>query len=252
MVETDIEETLDVSLAGVTVRVVARNAFAAKAFKPFAVGDGPTAGMPAIVARATDEDIAYEHELAPDYGEAALELSAIHRQVGAGMAPLDRIVFHACALEYEGRAYAFTAPSGTGKSTHARLWMRHLGPAARVLNGDKPFLHTPHEGGVTVYGSPWTGKEGWGYNGHAPLAGVCLIHQAPACSIERMDVDDAIEPIMRQCYIPRDNPADTVAVLRSIARLLKSVPLWRMGCDISEDAVKTSFEAMVGRPYPVA
>lgn len=249
MAETYAEKALDVSLAGVPVRVTVRNAFAARSFEPFVVEGGPAAGSPAIAVRASDEDIAYEREFAPDYGQAALELSALHRQVGAAMAPLDRIVFHACVLEYEGRAYAFTAPSGTGKSTHARLWMKYLGHDARVLNGDKPFLYLPPEGGVVVYGSPWTGKEGWGYNGRAPLAGVCLIHQAPACSIERMDADDAIEPIMRQCYIPRDDPAVTVAVLRNIGRLLKRAPLWRMGCDISETAVKTSFETMTGKKY---
>ena len=144
----------------------------------------------------------------------------------------------------------FSAPSGTGKSTHAGLWIQYLGDAgAKVLNGDKPFLHVPQEGDVVAYGCPWTGKEGWGYNGSAPLAGICILHQAPTCSIERLDPAGAVELIMRQCYVPRESPAGTLAVLGCVDRLLTRVPVWSMGCDISEDAVRTSFEALTGMEY---
>lgn len=51
----------------------------------------------------------------------------MHRLIAEKLAPLRRVLFHSCVVEYEGRAFAFTARSGTGKSTHARLWMRYLG-----------------------------------------------------------------------------------------------------------------------------
>ena len=174
----------------------------------------------------------------------------MHRALTERFASHERIVFHSCMVEYAGRAYAFAAPSGTGKSTHARLWMRYLGGAgAKILNGDKPFLHVPQEGEVVAYGCPWTGKEGWGYNGSAPLAGICILHQAPTCSIERLDPAGAVELIMRQCYVPRESPAGTLAVLGCVDRLLARVSVWSMGCDISEDAVRTSFEALTGMEY---
>lgn len=60
---------------------------------------------------------------------------------------------------------------------------------------------------------------------------------------------DASETIVRQCYIPRESPVGALTVLRCIDRVLAEVPVWAMGCDISETAVKTSFEAMTGQSY---
>lgn len=119
----------------------------------------------------------------------------------------------------------------------------------KILCGDKPFLYVPECGEPMVYGCPWTGKEGWGYNGHAPLAGICVLRQAPTCSIERLAPANASETIVRQCYIPRKSPIGALTVLRCIDRVLAEVPVWAMGCDISETAVKTSFEAMTGQSY---
>lgn len=238
---------LRLSLAGIPAEVQVRHALTARRCAPFA--DAHPATEPLIRVRVSEEDVGRERVSAPAYSDAYLELTALHRLVAEAMPPFDRLVFHACVVEFDGRAYAFTAPSGTGKSTHAGLWMRCLGEQARVLNGDKPFLHVPVEGPVEAWGSPWTGKEGWGYAGHAPLAGICVLHQAPACSIARMQVDAALEPLMRQCYIPQESPAAALAALACVDRLLARVGVWQLGCTISEEAVRLSFEAMTGRSY---
>ena len=235
------------NLAGVPVEAQVRYALTAERCATFA--DAQAASEPPVRVRVSEEDVERERALASEYSDAYLELTALHRLVAEAMPAFDRIVFHACVVEFEGRAYAFTAPSGTGKSTHARLWMRHLGEQVRVLNGDKPFLHVPMEGPVEAWGSPWTGKEGWGYAGHAPLAGICVLHQAPACSIARMQVADALEPLMRQCYIPQESPAAALAALACVDRLLARVGVWQLGCTISEEAVRLTFEAMTGRSY---
>ena len=239
--------TLRLSLAGIPVEAQVRHALAARRCAPFA--DAREGAGPLIRARVGEEDVERERSCAPEYSDAYLELTALHRAVAEAMPAFERLVFHACVVEFEGRAYAFTAPSGTGKSTHASLWMRHLGPQARVLNGDKPFLHVPADGPVEAWGSPWTGKEGWGYAGHVPLAGICVLHQASACSIARMEVSDALEPLVRQCYIPQESPSAALAALVCADRLLARVGVWSLGCTISEEAVRLSFEAMTGRSY---
>ena len=236
-------------IAGVPVEVSPRHAALARACVPFV--DGRPSAEPLLSVRASDADLDFERGIAPGYSDAALELCAAHRRVADALATLDRVVLHSCVVEYGGRAYAFAAPSGTGKSTHAGLWLRYLGwTGARVLNGDKPFVHAPAGGGVTAFGSPWTGKEGWGYNGQAPLAGICVLRQAPACAIGRLGAADAVGPVVRQCHVPRGDPAAALAVLGCVDRILARVPVWSMGCDVSERAVRTSFEAMTGEAYP--
>ena len=246
--EQERETALKLRLADVPVLVTPRYGMLEKICLPYV--DERDDAEPLIAVRASDADLDFERAKAPEFSNPYLEACAVHRALAERFAPLDRIVFHSCVVEYTGRAYAFAAPSGTGKSTHARLWTRYLGKAgARVLNGDKPFVHVPPQGGAVVYGSPWTGKEGWGYNGSAPLAGICILHQAPECSIEHLAPADAVEFIMRQCYVPRDSPMGALAVLTCVDRLLARVPVWSMGCDISEDAVSTSFEALTGEVY---
>lgn len=242
------EESFDLYLADVPVRVEARSSFVAEICRPYVADFDPV--TPLTTIRVSEGDLAYERSIAPGFADPYLESCAVHRAAANALAPLDRVVFHSCVVEYCGRAYAFTAPSGTGKSTHAGLWVKFLGGnGARVLNGDKPLVHAPGEGDPVAFGSPWTGKEGWGYNGSAPLAGICVLHQALSCSIERLSAVDAVGPVMRQCYIPRDDSMGTLSVLRCVDRLLVRVPVWSMGCDISQKAVKASFEAMTGEDY---
>mgnify|MGYP004731865041 CR=1 FL=1 len=243
------ERLLRLRLAGVPVQVVSRFGMLEQVGEPYL--EECADDEPLFTIRANDGDLAFDRAMAPEYPDPYVELCTVHRLIAEKVALLRRVVFHSCVIEYEGRAYAFTARSGTGKSTHARLWMRYLGDrGATILNGDKPFLYVPeHGGGPLVYGCPWAGKEGWGYNGSAPLAGICVLRQAPTCSIERLTPADASEIIVRQCHIPRESPVGALTVLACIDRVLADVPVWAMGCDISETAVKTSFEAMTGRSY---
>lgn len=244
----DSERLLRFRLAGVPVQVASRFGLLERVGEPYL--EEHADDEPLFTIRASDDDLAFDRAMAPEYSDPCVELCTVHRLIAEKVAPLRRVVFHSCVVEYEGRAFAFTARSGTGKSTHARLWMRYLGDqGVKILCGDKPFLYVPERGEPMVYGCPWMGKEGWGYNGRAPLAGICVLRQAPTCSIERLAPADASETIVRQCYIPRKSPVGALTVLRCIDRVLAEVPVWAMGCDISETAVKTSFEAMTGQSY---
>ena len=84
---------------------------------------------------------------------------------------------HGAAIAFDGAAYLFTAPSGTGKTTHVRLWRQYLGSRVTVVNGDKPFLSLEPDGTVRVWGSPWAGKERWQSPISVPLCGVCLLER---------------------------------------------------------------------------
>ena len=84
-----------------------------------------------------------------------------------------RFYLHASAVVLDGRGYLFSAPSGTGKSTHTSLWLREF-PGSFLLNDDKPVIW-PQKDGITVWGSPFSGKTNLQVNQGVPLQGICFL-----------------------------------------------------------------------------
>lgn len=189
-------------------------------------------------------------EYAPQY----LETLACLRKIAEQLPLYDRFLFHGAAVAFKERGFLFAAASGVGKSTHIQLWKRYLGADVDIINGDKPFLavdtsvESTKRGGVTVYGNPWAGKEGWHKNTSALLEGICFIEQGHENVIRRLTAAEGLVPFMRQIYLPQAR-ASAVCTLDLSDRVLNSVPLWHMKCNISESAVRCSFEAMTGLNY---
>ncbi len=161
-------------------------------------------------------------------------------------------IAHAAVVKYDGLAYAFMAPSGTGKSTHIKLWMDTLGPEATVINGDKPILRmdkTPTgKPQIIACGSPWAGKEGWQSNTSAPLAGLCFLTRGSTDTCHRISPTEAFDSAVRQIYMPSD-PTSAIRTLDFVDVLLQTVPLYQLSCTMNKTAVKASFEAMTGRDF---
>lgn len=173
-----------------------------------------------------------------------LESLAFYRKFCEMVSNRGIFLFHCCALEVEGKAYLFTANSGTGKSTHGRLWMEAFGEKVKVLNGDKPLIKQKN-GKMYIFGTPFTGKERWGYNGSAPIAGVCFIRRSEKNSIERITSTQGMIKAYSQTLIPSD-PESASVIIKELTYLLESVPLYSLGCNISLDAAKLSFTTMTG------
>lgn len=221
-----------------------------------AVGAAAAFSVPAdLVVSVTQADIDVERECSTDeqsWSDAYLETLAVLRRIAEWAPQYRRLLVHGAAIQYGGRAYLFTAPSGTGKSTHIKLWRRYLGAAASVINGDKPLALVPEalDAAPIVYGTPWSGKEGWQENTSAPLAGICLLSRAEpgATRIDRISAADALDRIIRQVYLPPHALAAANA-LELLDALLARVPVYDLAVDMSEDAVRASFEALTGLPY---
>lgn len=200
----------------------------------------------------TPEMIARERELSdsPDYSDAYLQTLAVYRCIAEQAPAFNRLLMHAAVVGYGGKAYAFVAPSGTGKSTHVRLWRKALGEAVTVINGDKPLLHitSNQQGGVVAYGTPWCGKEGWNANTHAPLAGICLIQRGETNTCTLVNASDSLDWLLRQVYMPANAQA-ALKTLELADALLREVPTYKLMCDMSANAVKASFEIMTGLPF---
>lgn len=153
------------------------------------------------------------------------------------------IIFHSSAVAVDGKAYLFTAPSGTGKSTHARLWREMLGDRAVMINDDKPIIRLIN-GSFYVYGTPWNGKHRLGTNARAEIAAICEIRQGKVNKIQRISPSEMLMVVFNQTIRPAE-PDKMENLLGILDKLLTSVPLYRLECDISEEAANTSFNAMV-------
>ena len=171
---------------------------------------------------------------------AEIEEYMLSRQFCAWLAARDGMYLHAAAVAYRGCAYAFTADPGTGKSTHAHLWRQALG--AEILNDDKPFL-CRRDGAFFVCGSPWCGKEGLTANREAPLTGLCFLEQGDCNAIERVAPRDAVARLLRQTLLP-ERPQELERLLSFVDELVRTVPLYRLRCTISEEAARLAYAAM--------
>ena len=176
------------------------------------------------------------------FSDMFLERSVIQRRVAEALIGKDTLMLHGSTVAVDGQAYLFTAPCGTGKSTHTRLWREVFGDRAVMVNDDKPFLKINGEG-VNACGSPWTGKHGLGSNVSFPLKGICILSRGPENRIRPLRPDDAADFLRSQCFVPEDEEMACRA-LELLERLIRMVPLWQMECTKEPVAAVTAYQAM--------
>ena len=171
-----------------------------------------------------------------------LEYMESGRQFQCRLLHNNGLYLHASAVEKDGKAYLFSAPSGTGKSTHTRLWRQVFGSRAVMVNDDKPFLKLT-EAGIFACGSPWSGKHGLDTNMTVPLQGICILERGKENRIERISVSEALPMLLHQSYCPLD-PKKRVCFENLVKQLAEKTPLWRMYCNMDPAAAEVSHSAM--------
>lgn len=186
-------------------------------------------------------------ETGQEYSFDYLAQLALLRRIGNILPAYGRCLLHGASITYQGSAYLFAAPSGTGKSTHIRLWKEYLGSGVEIVNGDKPILSV-EDSQILIHGTPWAGKEGWQRNRSAVLRGICLLKQGKKNRIERQEPWSCLPRLLKQIYLPQEEGM-AGETLRLLDRLLDIVPVYQLECDRSEEAVRCSFEAMTELPY---
>ncbi len=178
-----------------------------------------------------------------------IESICIFRGICRRLPPLGGLFFHAAVIEdcsepTAPRGYAFTADSGTGKTTHIRLWQRTFGTDIRIVNGDKPILRR-REGVWYAYGTPWCGKEGWNINTAVPLSGVCFLRRGERNTIRPYPAAEAVTALFSQIVLP-DEPDALTATLNLLDGLVREVPFYELHCTISEEAAQIARRGMMG------
>ena len=134
------------------------------------------------------------------------------------------------------------ARSGTGKSTHTRFWREVFGDRAVMVNDDKPFLRITSDG-VTMFGSPWSGKHGLDTNVAVPLKGICLLERGTENVITQRNAEELLPMLRHQSYQPLTETSREVSE-GLIERLAAQVPLWRMTCTKDSQAAQIAYDTM--------
>ncbi len=185
----------------------------------------------------------------PTFSEKYGEIITLQQLVNEKLSFYHTVTFHCSAIAVDGEVYIFTAPSGTGKSTHARLWRELLGERAFMVNDDKPMMHLNEDGSVTVYGTPWQGKHSLGANIALPLKAVCIISQAEENKISKVSTKDSFQTIFLQTFLKtnlREMEAEAMKQILEVMEGIANCPIWHLECNISREAAKLSYETMSG------
>ena len=190
---------------------------------------------------------------APDYRQARLVMTGNLRKMAIDNALMvlyalatasrQTVLFHAAVVSQEGKAYMFLGKSGTGKSTHARLWLRYL-EGTELVNDDNPVVRVHDNGSTVVYGSPWSGKTPCYRSVSYPLGGVVLLSQAPYNKIRRMRGIEAYASLVPSISGKRWDSLIADGLHQTENLLATDVPVYYLECLPDEDAARVCNKAI--------
>ena len=135
---------------------------------------------------------------------------------------------HASVTVCDGKGYLFLGTSGTGKSTHSALWLRHI-PGTHLLNDDNPVVRV-RDGVACVYGTPWSGKTPCYRNEDYPVGAIVRIRQAPRNAIRRLTVPEAVAVLSASCSGLKSIRSVGDGLFATIAAVVGGVPCYLLDC----------------------
>ena len=212
-----------------------------------------TEGEPDFVVRTTAADIDYERAQSAredqlegrqprPWSDEYLEELAVYRKIAERMPAYDTFLVHGSAVAVDGWGYLFAAKSGTGKSTHARLWQQLLGDRLVYVNDDKPLVRITDQAAL-VYGTPYDGKHHLSSNIAVPLRALCLLQRGAENSIRPIGAREAFPRLMQQVYCPKDREA-FARTMELIQELTRQVRFYELSCNMDLEAAQVAFQAM--------
>lgn len=152
------------------------------------------------------------------------------------------LIFHSSAVAVDGKAFLFSAPSGTGKSTHTSKWLEMFGKRAIIMNDDRPAIRII-EDEIFAYGTPWCGSTDINTNIKAKLAGICFLTRDDKNWIKPINKDEIFYAMLSGC-IRKMSSEEMSMQLDIIDNLISRIPIYTMGCTPTIEAAQMSYEAM--------
>ena len=156
----------------------------------------------------------------------------------------DTVLMHASVIKKDGKGYLFQGKSGTGKSTHSGLWLKHI-PGCELLNDDNPIVHFNRETGeATVYGSPWSGKTPCYKNDSVPVGAFVRLEQAPMNEIQRESPARAFASLLPSCSNLKEVRELNNGVIETVKYLAAHTPVYFLKCLPDREAAEICFNTI--------
>lgn len=154
-------------------------------------------------------------------------------------------LFHSSVVSYQGKAYMFLGKSGTGKSTHSQLWLKHI-EGTELVNDDNPVVRII-EGEARVYGSPWSGKTPCYRNIDYPIGGIVKLKQAPHNKIRRMKPVEAYVALAMSISGMRWKKQMGDGLHQTENQLTATVPVWHLSCRPDQEAAEICSKTIINQ-----
>lgn len=203
--------------------------------------------------RQSDEERAAEGLPEYHFEPAYLETLAVYRKIAQALLSRGVLLMHGSVIAVDGEGYMFTALSGTGKSTHVRLWRRLFGERAVMVNDDKPLVRVggrkakgegqEAEQRAWVYGTPWDGKHHLSNNIAVPLRAIIVLHRGADNEIHPISVQEAFPTLLQQSFRSAD-PMATIQSMQLLSQLSQRVGLYSLHCNMNPDAARVAYEGI--------
>ena len=226
------------SIAGIIIEMNPKYERTSKQAKPYLIDTSvePAFKLDLSIDRINELKKTYDHLSLEDIEYIFLG-QLFHRYI----LQHDGILLHSSCVVKDNKAYLFSAPSGTGKSTHTTLWLEEFSDAY-ILNDDKPAIIYKDN---TLYaaGTPFSGKHDISRNLLVPIGGICFLERSKENWIKEIDKKQAIFEILNQTErVPYEE--DMNLILHHISNIVNNITIHKMGCNISKEAVYTAYNKM--------
>lgn len=207
--------------------------------------------------RKVSGEVYLSYKVSPDYKEVSLlndktesagtvAFEYLNQMMPAIQLAQGVLTFHSALLEFDGAGFAICADSGTGKTTHARLWRDCKN--ALILNGDRGVFRKG-ESGWTAFGTPWSGTSGEQINRRAPLKALVLLERGSENNARKLSGPEAFRALFPHLLYPNWDRLMTMQAMELLDDLLCNIPAYRLTCRPDAEAVEVLYRAIYGESH---
>ncbi|MDR0914534.1 MAG: hypothetical protein LBM65_05165 [Oscillospiraceae bacterium] len=224
-------------MCGLTVALEPKYAALQKRSRKFLAKN--QAAVPDITIELNQADIEENVQKNPHSNLQTIEYGMAGMNFFEQITPFDCFVLHASAVDVDGEGYLFCGTSGTGKSTHAALWLHAFAERAKYINDDKPIIKIAGEE-VLCCGTPFSGKNDFNSPTISPVRAVYLLEQSPQNHIEPLSKREALALVLAQSHSAKSHEA-VLKHLQLVEKAVTKIPFFRLKCNISTEAVAVAY-----------
>ena len=206
-------------------------------------------GNPDICVSVTDKDVEREIRLDAKNNKrmniGSYEALSVYRKIVDALIPLGIFLIHGAAISVENKAVLFTAPSGTGKTTHIKHWIQNV-KGTKVINGDKPLIRVTDRQ-IIICGTPWAGSEQYYTDTKEPLAVIVFMERYETNELEEISFKQAYPLLLQQTYLPNDVHKAKL-VLNMLNMLNRRICFYKFRFNnFAEDCIQVASSTIMGK-----